>query len=68
MEPDIFVLAAKSEERVDTREFLLVGRTTCREEKALTSGCYRPFDQCKENQVFENMVEKIIKALLKIRQ
>ena len=63
IEPEHFVLAAKSEERVDTRKFLLVGRTTCREEKASTSGCYRPFDQCKENWVFENMVEFFLPKL-----
>ena len=33
VEPEYFVLAAKREEQVDTRKFLLVGRTTCREEK-----------------------------------
>ena len=30
-EPELF--GSKSEERVDTRKFLLVGRTTCREER-----------------------------------
>ena len=35
MKPEHFVLAAKREEQVDTRKFLLVGRTTCREEKGV---------------------------------
>ena len=33
VELEYFVLAAKRVEHVDTRKVLLVGRTTCREEK-----------------------------------
>ena len=66
--PELFVLAAKREEQVDTRKFLLVGRTTCREEKRLRLVGVTILSTSVKKLCVGKYGRKNIKALLKIRQ